>query len=198
MSLNALIRDAEGGRGIETVGREVGLAADEADRLTELLAPAIGKAVRKRAERGETERALTPMLGEDKAGFFDRPAEAASVAGQAQGQAFLEEILGSRDATRSLASAASERTGIDLGIVERFLPAIAAMLQGGLQKRMPDETLRGMMGGRAGGLLGGVMGMLGGLRRGGGGSDLGPLLALLDRDGDGSALDDVLEGLFRR
>ena len=80
--------------------------------------------------------------------------------------------------------------------------------QGGLQKNMPDNQIDGMMQGLmggasnqgAGGLMGLVGGLLGGKKQddtGGGGFDLGMLNDLLDADGDGSAMDDIL-GKFMR
>ena len=47
----------------------------------------------------------------------------------------LGHILGSKDASRQLASEAAARTGLDVGILKKMLPAIAAMLMGGLSKQ---------------------------------------------------------------
>lgn len=68
--------------------------------------------------------------------------------------------------------------------------------QGGLQKQMPDSEIDGMMqGGGASG--GGLMGMIGGLLGGNKGGGLAMLSQMLDADGDGSPLDDIL-GRFLR
>ena len=104
-----------------------------------------------------------------------------------------------------------------------MLPALAAMLQGGMQKQAPDAEISAAMsgpmaavgdaqgagigdllsalggaqaqgGGGIGGLLGGAMKAFGGPRpeANASGGGLGPLLQMLDSDGDGSPLDDVL------
>ncbi|GMG83779.1 hypothetical protein LNKW23_29930 [Paralimibaculum aggregatum] len=217
MSLLRLLNEAQDGRGLATLAKRFGIEETEAGELAGMLAPTIASATRKRAEAGGLDAVAGQLMGEREAGFFDDAARAAEPEGQAQGQRFLENILGSPQATQDLAAEAAGRSGVSPGIVEQFLPAIAAMLQGGMQRQMPDNTLQGMMdaiagggsgadkgaigGGIGGGLMGAVMGMLtGGGKDQAEGQDvgLGPLLSMLDQDGDGSVLDDVLDGLMRR
>lgn len=213
MSLLKLLNDAQGGQGLATLAQQFGLDETKAGELAGMLAPAIGSATKKRAEAGGLDAIAGQLMGERESGFFDDAARAAQPEGQQQGQRFLEQILGSQDATRGLAQEAAGRTGVDSSLVEQFLPAIAAMLQGGMQRQMPDNALQGMLeaftgggtGGQSGGggIMGMVMGMLtGGGRRGSsqGQSDVGlnPLLSMLDKDGDGSVLDDVLDGFMKR
>ena len=74
-----------------------------------------------------------------------------------------------------------------------------------MQRQVPDDGIAGMLqgltsGGSASG--GGIMGMIGGLLGGGassgsGGLDLGSIANMLDADGDGSPLDDILERVMR-
>lgn len=195
MSLFDLLAQAQGGQGLSQLGNQFGIDDDQASALSKLLAPAIGTAAKKQAEGGGLADLLGALKGENQAGLFDDVAQAAAPAGQAQGQAFLEQLMGGAQATEGLASEAANRTGIDLATVMKFLPALAAMLQGGMQKQMPDTALDGMMGADAGGGgLGGLGGLVGGLMGGGksGGPDLSLLTKMLDADGDGSPLDDIL------
>lgn len=204
MSLMNLLKQAQGGQGLGQLAQQFGLDQVQADNLTEMLAPAIGSAARKRAEAGGLEDVLGALRGENQASMFDDAQAAASENGQVQGLDFLERLMGGRNEAQDLASEAAQRSGIDLSMVQQFLPALAAMAQGGLQKNMPDSSIDTMMsaaGGSQGG--GGLMGMIGSLVGGGGGSqqssglDLSALNNLLDADGDGSALDDVLGKLMR-
>ena len=165
-----------------------------------MLAPAIGSAAKQRVERGDAERVLGTMRGEGQAQMFDDAAVAASLDGQAQGMAFLEQIMGGRQEAEGLAQEAATRAGVDSNTVSQFLPALAAMAQGGLQKQMPDSQIDGMMqggGGSGGGLMGMIGGLMGGAKGGDQGGGLGMLTQMLDADGDGSALDDIL-GKFMR
>jgi len=224
MSMLKLLQQAQGGQGLEALAGQLGLDRSQADQLAQLLAPAIGTAVKRRAERGDIETVAGQLMGERQAGYFDDPAQAARPEAQAEGAAFLDQILGSSQARDGLAHEAANRSGIDMGTVMQFLPALAAMLQGGMQRSMPDDTLQGMMHGRGTpgpgvrtGGVGGLMGMLGGLLGGARGraqpqsqnhgqhhgqqhaqqGGLDPLMAMLDADGDGSAMDDILERFLR-
>ncbi|MEM0943788.1 MAG: hypothetical protein AAGI70_07550, partial [Pseudomonadota bacterium] len=104
-----------------------------------------------------------------------------------------------------LQSAAAERSGVSTDLVGQIMPAIAAMMQGGMQRQMPDTQLQGLMQGlggggggqSSGGLMGLVGSLLGGAKGGGGGFDLGAIGQMLDADGDGSPLDDILEKVMR-
>lgn len=198
MSIMKLLEQAGGGQGLAQLAGQFGLDEGKAQELTNMLAPAIGQAAKKRAEQGQTDTVLGAMKGEAQAGFFDNPSQAAAPEAMEQGQSFLEQLLGDRAATEGLAAEAADRAGVDQGTVAQFLPALAAMAQGGLQKQMPDSAIDGMLGGgAASGSGGGLMGMIGGLLGGnkGGeasGPDLSMLTNMLDADGDGSIVDDIL------
>ena len=198
MSIMKLLEQAGGGQGLAQLAGQFGLDEAKAQELSQMLAPAIGQAARKRAEQGQSDAVLGAMKGEAQAGLFDDPAQAAAPEGLAQGQSFLDQLMGDRAASDGLAAAASERAGVDQGTVAQFLPALAAMAQGGLQRQMPDSAIDGMMGGAQDGASGGgLMGMIGGLMGGNkGGASAGPDLSMLtnmlDADGDGSVMDDIL------
>lgn len=200
MSIMDLLKQAQGGNGLGQLAEQFGLEGGQAEALTGLLGPVIGKATRQQAEGGGLASVLDALKGEDQAALFDDASQAASTAGQAQGQAFLDGILGG-SASAGLAEQAAEQTGVDLSTVQSFLPALAAMAQGGLQKSMPDGVLAGMGDANAGGgLMGMASGLLGGLTgKSGGGSEggLSMLTGLLDADGDGSIADDILGKIMR-
>jgi len=194
MSIMKLLQQAQGGQGLGQLAAQLGLDQGTADQLTQMLAPAIGSAAKKRVETGGAEQVLGALRGEGQAQMFDDAAVAASPDGQAQGMAFLEQIMGGRQETEGLAQEAAARAGVDAGTVSQFLPALAAMAQGGLQKQMPDSQIDGMMhggGGSGGGLMGVIGGLMGSGKTGDGGG-LSMLTQMLDADGDGSALDDIL------
>ena len=211
MSLLKMLADSGGDRdGIERLASGLNMERDKAGSLAELLTPAIASAARKRADAGGVGNVLDELRGQTSAMYFDEPEAAAAPEARETGQNFLEQILGSREATRELATEAASRTGATTNEVEDFLPALAAMLKGGMQKQTPDSSIDGMMsalsgGGTGGGAGGGLMGMIGGLLGGGGktagagagGLDLSSITQMLDADGDGSAMDDILERIMK-
>lgn len=209
MSLLKLLQQAQGGQGLGQIAAQLGLDENKTSELTSMLAPAIGSAARKRAEGGGLEDVLGALRGQSQAGMFDDASSAASAQGQAQGMEFLEKLMGGRQEADNLASEAAQRAGVEPNIVQQLLPALAAMAQGGLQKQMPDSTIDGLMASfsgaaqsgakQEGGLMGLVGGLLGGQKSAGtqGTPDLSMLTQLLDADGDGSPLDDILEKFTR-
>lgn len=203
MTLFDLLKQAQGGRGLDGLARQFGMDTQTAESLAGMLAPAIGSAARRRAEANGLEAVMGQFRGEAQAEYFDHPETAAAPEAQAQGQQFLENVLGSREAGDGIAEEAANRLGVDPSLVMQFLPAIAAMVLGGMQRNVPDNQIDDVLsgfggGGPGGGLMGALGGMLGGAQRGSGGnSTLDMLNGMFDADGDGSALDDVLERFMK-
>ncbi|QPH55189.1 DUF937 domain-containing protein [Pontivivens ytuae] len=206
-SLTELLKGATGGHGLAQLGAQFGLDAAQTERLTDLIAPTLGKATAIRAQGGADESVLKAAEGEAQARLLDAPEAAAQPDARAEGERFLSEILGG-DAQHALAARAAEQTSAPPDAVSQFMPALAALMQGAMQKQVPDTEiaaqrdssagLASLLGGSGGGgILGGVMSALTG---GGGGQQggLGGLMSMLDADKDGNALDDVLEMVRRR
>ena len=134
-----------------------------------------------------------------------------------QGNDVLGQIFGSKDVSRTVAGHASEQTGIDPSLLKKMLP-ILAMLVAGYMAKQSGGGEGGGLGGLIGGMLGGggqasggggLGGMLGNVLGGalGGGQQaapaaggLGGLASMLDMDGDGNPLDDIIgmAGKFAR
>jgi hypothetical protein len=128
-----------------------------------------------------------------------------------QGNNILGQIFGSKDVSRSVADHASGQTGIDPSLLKKMLPILAMLVAGYIAKQSGGEGEAaggglGGLGGMLGGLLGGgaaaggggLGGMLGSVLGGGGGQaapaagGLGGLASMLDMDGDGNPLDDIM------
>lgn len=126
-----------------------------------------------------------------------------------KGNDVLGQIFGSKDVSRSVASHASDQTGIEPSILKKMLPILAMLVAGYMAKQSGSVAGGGQDAGGLGGLIGGgrqasgggLGGMLGDVLGGalGGGqkaqpatSGLGGLASMLDMDGDGNALDDVI------
>lgn len=202
MSLLKMLEQAGGGKDLTQLSRQLDLDDDTTGKLVAMLAPAIGSAAKKRAESRGLTGLLNLMKGDAQRIFFESPNRAATPEAQAQGRRFLEILLGSNDATDMLAQEVSQRSGTDLPSVQQFLPAMAAILQGGMQMRMPDTTIQDMQIQLNGGVTnqsGGFMAMLQGRlsTQNKGGPDTTALMNMLDADGDGSMLDDVLDRVMK-
>jgi hypothetical protein len=96
--------------------------------------------------------------------YLDDPTALASDAAIDDGNGILGHLLGSKDASRNLAAQAADKTGVDVDLVKKFLPVVAAAAMGAVSKGSK-----------------------------GGGSGLGSLLGnLVDADGDGLDVGDLL------
>jgi hypothetical protein len=125
-----------------------------------------------------------------------------------KGNDILGQIFGTKDVSRTVAGHAAEQTGIDSGMLKKMLPILAMLVAGYMAKQAGGGEgggLGGLLGSvlgggqAAGGGLGGMLGnVLGGALGGGqaaapaGGGGLGGLGSLLDMNGDGNPLDDII------
>lgn len=203
MSLMRLLEQAQGGQGLAQLASQFGLDEAKAGELSKMLAPAIGQATKRRAQEGQLEQVLGAFQGEAQGGLFDDAAAAAAPEGRAQGEQFLDQLFGGAEGRQGLATEAASRAGVDVEQVQNFMPAMAAMLQGGMQRNLPDNAISGLLssatsgGGGGGGLMGMIGSLLGGSKGGSGGPDLSMLTNLLDADGDGDVMDDLVSKFMR-
>jgi hypothetical protein len=105
------------------------------------------------------------------------------------GNDILGQIFGSRDVSRTVAQNAAGQTGLDPALLKKMLPVLA-MLVAGYMTRQGGASAAPQAGG--GGLADMLGGMLGGGAQGstaGGGPGLA---SMLDLNGDGNPLDDIL------
>lgn len=121
-------------------------------------------------------------------------------ANAAQGNDILGQIFGSKDVSRTVAAGASTTTGIDVETLKKMLPLLAMAVAGYMawQGRSGGEPTEVPASGTPdlGSILGNILGGSGGATApaaapaAGGG--LGGLGSLLDIDGDGNPLDDIM------
>jgi len=109
------------------------------------------------------------------------------------GNEVLGQIFGSKDVSRAVADNAASQSGLDSGVLRKMLPLLA-MLVTGFMAKQASGVGQAQEGGGLGG-LGGLIGSLGGLFSGAGAAGSGGpagLDSMLDMNGDGNALDDIL------
>jgi hypothetical protein len=101
-----------------------------------------------------------------------------------KGNEVLGQIFGTKEVSRTVAADAAGKTGIDPAVLKKMLPILAMLVGGYLSARAGGSGAQGSGGlGGLGSILGSV---LGGEKAGGG------LGSLLDLDGDGNPLDDII------
>ncbi len=175
--------------GIESMAKELGVPPAIAKQGAEALLPAILGGFKKQAQGGGGIEGLGGLLGQLGGGGLLDSVLGPQPTPVEQGNDVLGQIFGSKDVSRNVAGHAAEQTGLDSGLLKKMLPILAMMVAGYIAKQGGNEG--GGLGGMLGNVLGGAMG--GGAAPSAGG--LGGLGKMLDFDGDGNPLDDILGGL---
>ncbi len=183
--------------GLGSMARELGLSEDQAVRGAEALLPAVLGGFKKQAQADPAGLdGLGGLLGRLGGGGMLEELLAPKPTDVSQGNAVLGQIFGSKDVSRAVAQNAATRAGLDTSLLKQMLPMLAMAVSAFLSKGNAGAVQPAASGGGIGGLLGGLVGGLGGGGdRPGGGS--GGLASMLDLDGDGNPLDDILQMIGR-
>lgn len=172
--------------GLDAIARELDIAPQQAATGAEALLPAILGGFQRTARTQGGLGGLGDLLGQLGGGGLLDQVLSPQPTDVRQGDAVLGEIFGSRDVSRTVAQSASAQTGLDPALLKKMLPLLAMVVSGFLAKGGAGQG-SAPGGGGLGGILGSVLG--GGQPSGGA---LGGLGSLLDANGDGNALDDIL------
>ena len=194
--------------GIESMAKDLGIPPAMAKQGAEALLPAILGGFKKQAQSGGIE-GLGGLLGQLGGGGLLDSVLGSQPTPVAPGNEVLGQIFGSKDVSRTVAGQAATQTGLDSGLLKKMLPILAMMVAGYMAKQGGQsqgggglgDLIGGALGGGSGGSggLGGMLGnILGGAVGGGaapaaaGGGALGDLANMLDLDGDGNPLGDIM------
>ena len=185
--------------GLQSVARELGVSETEVASGADALLPAILGGFKKQAQAQPAGMdGLGGLLGQlGGGGLLDQVLGPQST-NPGAGNDVLGQIFGSKDVSRSVAQNAASQTGLSPDLLKQMLPLLAMLVTGYLAKQgggaaspsaAPEEGGLGGLGGLLGGLLGGGGAGAAAAAPSGG---LGGLGAMLDMNGDGNALDDIL------
>lgn len=182
--------------GIESMAKELGVPPALAKQGAEALLPAILGGFKKQAQGSGGIEGLGGLLaGLGGGGLLDAVLAPQATPVEA-GNDVLGQIFGSKEVSRDVAGDAAAKTGIDAGTLKKMLPILAMLVAGYMAKQGGNEGTGGLTGG-LGGMLGNVLGgaVGGGAAPASDGGMLGGLGKLIDLNGDGNPLDDILGGL---
>ena len=187
---------------LDAISQQLGIDRQSAQAGASALLPSLLGGFRKQAqmEAGGTEGGagnLLGLLGSLGGGSLLDAVTSPRPASKEPGDRILGQVFGSKEVSRTVAGQAAQSTGIDPSVLKKMLPLLAMAVSGYLASRSGAGGAQGQMlqGQRLQGQrLQGAGGQRGGSEGGGG------LLGLLDMDGDGNPLDDILRmaGRFRR
>jgi hypothetical protein len=180
--------------GLKSMAAELGVSEAQAASGAQALIPAILGGFKKQAQTQPSGlEGLGGLLGTLGGGALLDNVLSPQPTNVNQGNDVLGQIFGSKDVSRTVASNAASQTGLDASVLKKMLPVLAMMVAGYMAKqRGGDSTDSAPASGGLGGLGGMLGGLLGGGGGGGGGGKAGGLAGMLDMNGDGNALDDIM------
>lgn len=220
LNLMDMIMSAAGGNASQDIGKQFGLDAGQSQSAIAALLPAISSGLKQNAA---SPQGLSGLLSALQNGshdqYLDNPSNLSRPDVVAEGNGILGHLFGSKEVSRAVAGKASEQSGISADVLKKMLPMVAMMAMGSLNKQtrgqQQDGGLKSMLGQMAmkqlmgGQKSGGFGSMLGGILGGGAKKQanqqqqahqqgLGMLGKMLDADGDGNTMDDILGMMMNR
>jgi hypothetical protein len=192
--------------GLQSMARELGVSEAQAANGAAALLPAILGGFKKQAQSQPAGlEGLGSLLGQLGGGGLLDDVLAPQPTDVRRGNDVLGQIFGSQDVSRAVAQNAAAQSGLAPALLKKMLPLLAMLVAGYLAKQrgadaeaQPSSAQPPSAGGGLGGLLGSL---LGGQATGSGGATPGSgapgLASMLDLDGDGNPLDDILRMIGR-
>jgi len=176
--------------GLQSMARELGVSDAQAASGAAALGPAILGGLKKQAQAQPAGvEGLGSLLNQLGGGGLLDQVLSPEPTDISQGNDVLGQIFGSKDVSRTVAQNAAARSGLEPGLLQKMLPILAMLISGYLAKQQGGQSDGGGLGGLLGGLLGAKasVGESANTRTG-----LPGLISMLDMNGDGNPLDDIL------
>ena len=152
---------------IGKLATQFGLDSAQTGNAVNSIMGALSGGVQNKAQQGGLQDLMGVLQQGNLEQYVDQPDQLSS--SKDDGNALLGQLLGSKDASRAVASNVEQQSGVSSDIVKQMLPMVATMAMGAMKKNASSQ---------------------------GGDSQLSSMLtSLLDQDKDGNVLDDVM-GLF--
>ena len=174
MNLMDAILNSEGSP-VSQISQKLGLGEEDVTKAIAGLLPALTNGIKKNvSQEGGIESLLGALNRGGHERYLEDPEAISSEDAVSDGNGILSHLLGSKDVSRQLADRTSKNTGLGSNILKKVLPLVAGLVMGALSKQ------------------GNKSGILSGLTESRSSSGFGSLISLLDSDGEGSPIDDIL------
>lgn len=184
--------------GLKSIARELGVNEQQVSSGAAALLPALMGGFRKQAQAGGGANAVADLLGSLGGSGLLENVLSQHPTDVAQGNALLGTLFGSKEVSRAVAQGAAQQSGVDPALLKKMLPMLAMAVGGMMMRQQGGGAASPPAGGALGalgGLVGGLLGGRGAAPAAGGAGLGGMLMGMLDQDGDGNPLDDVMRML---
>lgn len=175
MNILETIVGSGNGAAVDQLAEQFGLPREQASSALAALLPALAAGMQKNMASEDGVSSLVSALTRgNHAAYLDNPSTLSSPSTRDDGNAILGHVLGSKDVSRSVAARASKQTGIGTDILKKMLPIAATLAMGALSRQARSGNASANDNQSAG-------------------SNIMSMLApMLDRNRDGSMVDDVV------
>jgi hypothetical protein len=181
--------------GLQSMAKELGVSENQAASGAEALLPAILGGFKKQAQSQPAGvEGLGDLLGQLGGGALMDDVLSPQPTHVERGDDVLGQIFGSKDVSRTVAQNAASQSGLEPSLLKKMLPILAMLVAGYMakQRSAASPAQPSPAGGGLGEVLGSLLtGQSAGAGRGAPGG-LGGLGSMLDLNGDGNPLDDIL------
>lgn len=175
MNIMDFLNSAENNSAVAQIARQFGISEEQARQAIGALTPSVTRGLQHRTREDIGMNDLVDALGVGKhERYIDEPERLGHESARKEGNAILGHIFGSKEVSRNVAKHAAEKTGLGSTLMKKMLPVIASMVMASLSKKVFGSGTKPQHK-QSGGLL----------------------TSLLDSDGDGSVIDDVLGMAFK-
>jgi hypothetical protein len=190
--------------GLQSMARELGISENQAANGAAALLPAILGGFKKQAQAAPAGvQGLGGLLGKlGGSSLYDNvlSSEPTKVS---LGNDVLGQIFGSRDVSRAVAQNAASQSGLDASVLKKMLPMLAMLVTGYMAQQGTGGASRAAqgksgIGGNLAGALGGLLGGRTGTQGTKPGGAVSGIAAMLDVNGDGNPLDDIIRMVGRK
>jgi len=179
--------------GLQSMAQELGVSETQAASGAAALVPAILGGFKKQAQSQPAGlEGLGGLLGQLGGGSLLDEVLAPQPTNVGRGYDVLGQIFGSKDVSRAVAQNAASQSGLDPTLLKEMLPMLAMLVAGYMAKqRGAGDATQPSPAGGLDGLLGSLLGGQAAGRATPGAAAPG-LASMLDLNGDGNPLDDIL------
>lgn len=175
MNILETIVGAGNGAAVNQLASQFGLPPDQTKSALAALMPALAAGLQKNmASENGVSGLISALSRGNHAAYLENPSTLTNPATREDGNAILGHVLGSKDVSRAVAARASQQTGVGTDVLKKMLPLAATLAMGALSRQTGGGSA---FAGDNRAASGGIMSML---------------EPMLDRNQNGSMVDDVV------
>lgn len=184
MDISSLLQGAMGQQMVSGVVNQLGIENEQAKMAISAAVPLLLTALNKNANSGDAQNIANALERDHDGSILDNLGGFLQGGNFSDGANILNHVLGGKQA--QVENAIGKTSGLNSGQIAQILAMLAPIVMGYLGK---EKSQNGLDAGGLSSLLGGLVGGASQTNQ----REMGTIERLLDQDGDGDAMDDVVD-----